>query len=152
MDDDTTIDDVISITDIQEPVDISTVTLPTDLYSSPSYTVSLSSTSSYYSSIGVIGGGLSPSGSFLYSNGSNSNPTWSNTIATTQSTNSIDVKGDASFDGDILWKGQSLGKMIEAIHDRLAILQPDPAKLEKYAALKKAYDHYKLMEKLIGED
>ena len=42
--------------------------------------------------------------------------------------------------------------MLESIEDRLAILQPDPAKLEKFAALKKAYDHYKLMEKLIGDD
>jgi hypothetical protein len=148
MDDDSTIDDIISITDTGNTIDIGT-------YSLPSYTtVSLSSTSSYYSSIGVTAGtglGTSASSSFLYSNGSN--PTWgNNTISTTQSTNSIDVKGDASFEGDILWKGKSLGKMIEAINDRLAILQPDPAKLEKYAALKKAYDHYKLMEKLVQED
>ena len=98
-----------------------------------------------------LASGSSPSGSYMYSNGSN--PTWGNTvISTSPSTNSIDIKGDANFDGDILWKGQSLGKMIESINDRLAILHPDPAKLEKYAALKKAYDHYKLMEKLIGED
>ena len=65
----------------------------------------------------------------------------------------LDVKGDAKFDGDIKWKGRSLGKLLESIEDRLAILaEPDPVKLEKYAALKKAYDHYKLMEKLIGEE
>jgi hypothetical protein len=65
----------------------------------------------------------------------------------------LHVKDDAEFDGDIKWKGRSLGKLLEKIEDRLAILaEPDPVKLEKYAALKKAYDHYKLMEKLIGED
>ena len=65
----------------------------------------------------------------------------------------LDVRGDATFEGDIKWKGRSLGKLLESIEDRLAILaEPDPAKLEKYAALKKAYEHYKLMEKLIGEE
>jgi hypothetical protein len=65
----------------------------------------------------------------------------------------LDVKGDATFEGDIKWKGRSLVKLLESIEDRLAILQePSPAKLEKYAALKKAYDHYKTLERLIGED
>lgn len=89
------------------------------------------------------------SGSVLISNGNT--PAWS-AITTSPSSNSIDVKGDANFEGDIKWKGQSLSKMIESINDRLAILQPDPAKLEKYEALKKAYDHYKLLEKLIGDE
>jgi hypothetical protein len=63
------------------------------------------------------------------------------------------VKSDAEFEGDIKWKGRSLGKLLEGIEDRLALLpDPDPKKLEKFAALKKAYDHYKLMEKLIGDD
>jgi hypothetical protein len=57
------------------------------------------------------------------------------------------------FDGDIKWKGRSLGKLLQGIEDRLAILQePSPEKLEKFAALKKAYDHYKTLERLIGED
>jgi hypothetical protein len=66
---------------------------------------------------------------------------------------SLDVRGDATFDGDIKWKGRSLGKLLETIESRLAILQePSPEKLEKYAALKKAYEHYKTLERLIGED
>jgi hypothetical protein len=74
------------------------------------------------------------------------------TGATINSNPGLHVTSDAAFDGDIKWKGRSLGKLLEKIEDRLAILSPDPAKLEKYEALKKAYDHYKLMEKLIGED
>ena len=54
--------------------------------------------------------------------------------------------------GDIQWNGRSLTEMLKTIEDRLAILVPDPAKLEKYEALRKAYDHYILLEKLIGED
>lgn len=54
---------------------------------------------------------------------------------------------------DIILNGKSLAKLLESIEDRLAILiDPDPAKLEKYAALKKAYDNYKLLEKLINEE
>ena len=38
------------------------------------------------------------------------------------------------------------------MEERLAILVPDPVKMEKFEALKKAYDHYKLMEKLCQEE
>ena len=69
-----------------------------------------------------------------------------------QQKTALKVSGDADFEGDVTLKGQSLSKTLEAIQDRLAILQPDPKKLEKYEALKKAYDHYKLMEKLLKED
>jgi hypothetical protein len=58
------------------------------------------------------------------------------------------VKGDADFEGDVTIKGVSLVKMLEDIQKRLAILVPDPAKLEHFAALKKAYDHYKVLEAL----
>jgi hypothetical protein len=37
------------------------------------------------------------------------------------------------------------------MEERLAILVPDPKKLEQFAALKKAYEHYKLMEQLCQE-
>ena len=96
----------------------------------------------YTSSIGANTGG-----SFLYSNGTN--PSWS----TITSNPGLHVKDDAIFEGDIKWKGRSLGKLLGAIEDRLAILQePDPEKLEKFAALKKAYDHYKTLERLIGDE
>ena len=39
---------------------------------------------------------------------------------------------------------------LKTIEDRLAILVPDPEKLEKWEALKEAYDHYKSLEGLIG--
>jgi hypothetical protein len=90
--------------------------------------------------------GATTGGSFLYSNGTS--PTWS--INTNPG---LHVKADAEFEGDIKWKGRSLGKLLEAIEDRLAILpDPSPEKLEKFAALKKAYDHYKTLERLIGDD
>lgn len=66
--------------------------------------------------------------------------------------NSLDVKGNANFEGDLKIKGKSILETLEKIESRLAILQPDPAKLEKYEALRKAYEHYKLLEKLVQEN
>jgi len=84
-------------------------------------------------------------GAYLYSN--STAPTW------TTSNPGLHVQGDANFESDIKWKGRSLGKLMEKIEDRLAILQePDAEKLEKFAALKKAYDHYKTLERLIGDE
>jgi hypothetical protein len=91
------------------------------------------------------GVGNGSSGQYLYSNGTSG--TWA-----TSSKSGLTVTGDADFEGDVKIKGVSLAKLIEQIQDRLAILVPDPAKLEKYEALKKAYNHYKLLEKLIGDD
>lgn len=58
----------------------------------------------------------------------------------------LDAKSDIKFDG------QSLKETLWAIQDRLAILVPDPIKMEKYAALKAAYEHYKMLERLCNED
>jgi hypothetical protein len=52
---------------------------------------------------------------------------------------------------DIKIDGKSLKNFMDKMEERLAILVPDPAKLEKFEALKKAYEHYKLMEQLCQE-
>lgn len=59
---------------------------------------------------------------------------------------------DLSDKADIKFGDQSLKEFMKTVSDRLAILVPDPAKLEKYAALKQAYEHYKLLEALINDD
>jgi hypothetical protein len=43
---------------------------------------------------------------------------------------------------------RSLLAFMKTMEERLAILVPDPKKLEKFEALKKAYEHYKTMESL----
>jgi hypothetical protein len=107
-------------------------------------------------------GGSGGSGSYTIAAGGSGG-----TIYTTNNTNTINpyimtnngntpgitVKGNAEFDGNVKIKGRDVSKLFEKIEDRLAILmEPDPAKLEKFVALKKAYDHYKLLEKLIGDE
>jgi hypothetical protein len=52
---------------------------------------------------------------------------------------------------DIKVDGKSLKEFMNKMEQRLAILVPDPKKLEQFAALKKAYEHYKLMESLCQE-
>lgn len=64
------------------------------------------------------------------------------------SSNGIDMASGT----DIKIDGKSLKSFMDKMEERLAILVPDPNKLEKFEALKKAYEHYKLMEKLCQEE
>jgi len=64
---------------------------------------------------------------------------------------SMRCDGDFDCGGELRIKGRSIGELLNKIEDRLAILVPDEEKLKKFEALRKAYDHYKLMEKLCGE-
>jgi hypothetical protein len=49
---------------------------------------------------------------------------------------------------DITIGNKSLKTFMDTMEKRMAILQPDPRKLEKFEALKKAYEHYKHLEAL----
>lgn len=115
------------------------------------------SATTYTINTGAGVGGVS--GSTLISNGAGSGYNWGTTaspyITTTTSTGTptLQVTGDADFQGDVKIKGHSIVKVLEKIEDRFAILMdPDPEKLKKFQALKKAYDNYKLMEKLCIEE
>ena len=55
-------------------------------------------------------------------------------------------------EGDIKIGGRSLKTFMDTMEKRMAILQPDPAKLEKFEALQKAYEHYKHLERLCELD
>lgn len=103
------------------------------------------------SSIGAQGS------SYTISTAAGSNGTWNaspyifttnNTSAVNVSNAGLHVTSDAEFDGDIKWKGRSLGDLLTTIEKRLSILTPDPAKLEHFEALQKAYQHYKTLEAL----
>ena len=80
--------------------------------------------------------------------GTYSTSPWQNLTMTNNHQSSLNVKGDAEFEGKVKINGQDLGKFMETISKRLAILVPNPEKLEHFAALKKAYDHYKTLEAL----
>lgn len=56
-----------------------------------------------------------------------------------------------SEESDIMIGNASLKEFMKNVNDRLCILTADLEKNEKFAALKIAYEHYKLMEQLCQE-
>jgi hypothetical protein len=73
--------------------------------------------------------------------------------AITPNTVNISTSGIEMAAGtDIKIDGQSLKEFMKKMEQRLAILVPDPNKLEKFEALKKAYEHYKTMESLCFDE
>ena len=125
--------------------------------------------SDQYSNINTI---TLPSSTFTYGgatvggittiNNINSNSQWttgtsgysiSPNYGPSPSTVSINTTGIEMAAGtDIKIDGQSLKEFMKKMEQRLAILVPDPIKLEKFEALKKAYEHYKTMESLFFDE
>lgn len=126
-----------------------TITVPSTDLDPLLYTIDMTQANFNYGTVTISS--TASSGAFLTSAGMNGS-SWS-TVSNNYSQPSLKVTGNADFDGDVTIQGHSVVKLLKSIEDRLAILQdPSPEKLEKYAALKKAYDHYKTLERLIGED
>ena len=124
--------------DLEIEIDYKTITIESaDIWKDTMLTSSILGPYPSYN-IGATG-----SSSSNYSYITNGTGSW-NTI----SNPGLTCSGDANFEGDVKIKGVSIAKTLEDINKRLAILVPDPAKLEHFAALKKAYDHYKLLEAL----
>ena len=105
----------------------------------------------------IVGAQGSSQGSYTISTGAGANGTWGTNpyIFSTNNTSignitgaGLHVSSDAEFEGDIKWKGRSLGDLLMTIEKRLSILVPDPEKLEHFEALQKAYKHYKTLEAL----
>lgn len=92
---------------------------------------------------------IGTAGSIFTTNGTgNSMWTTSPYIATGSTPSSVQIKGDAEFEGKVMINKRDLGEFMETMSKRLAILIPDPKKLEHFKALQKAYDHYKTLEAL----
>ncbi len=64
---------------------------------------------------------------------------------------SLHVRGDADFEGDIKLKGKSLSDTLDKIEERLAILHPNEKLEAKWEELKKLGDAYRALEKDIQE-
>ena len=115
-----------------------TITIDTsNMYSSNTITLPSTTINSGYT-IGSAGGNYYTTGSYTANN-------------TSPSVNITSGGIDMAAGTDITVDGKSLKEFMNKMEERLAILVPDPAKLEQFAALKKAYEHYKLMEKLCQE-
>ena len=64
---------------------------------------------------------------------------------------SIQVKGDAEFDGEVTIKGKNIADMFAKIEERLAILHPNPELEDKWDELKELAKRYKELEQEIIE-
>jgi hypothetical protein len=111
-----------------------TITLPSTTISNGGYTI----------------GSTGTSGQFYTSTGTG-HYNWNNVATTSPGVNISNTGIDMAAGTDITVAGKSLKEFMNKMEERLAILVPDPAKLEKFEALKKAYEHYKLMESLCQE-
>lgn len=78
-------------------------------------------------------------------------PYSSGTYTSAGTSNALSVTGDADIKGKLTVGGRDVLALLDKIQDRLAILVPDPDLLEKYEALKQAYNQYKLLEALCVE-
>jgi hypothetical protein len=123
--------------------------------------------SDQYSSINTItlptityGGVGATLGGITTINNINNSATWatgtgSYTLNNTITPNTVNIGKDGidmAAGTDIKIDGKSLKEFMVKMEQRLAILVPDPAKLEKFKALKKAYEHYKTMESLCFDE
>jgi hypothetical protein len=112
-------------------------------------TVNLSGSagSSTYS-IGASGYNYTNSG--IYTTTASPSLNWASLNPNKVQLNSSGIEMDE--DCDITIGGRSMKKLLESIEQRLAILVPDPKKLERYEALQQAYEHYRTLEALCNEE
>lgn len=110
-----------------------------------SYTIPVNQTSATSITIGGTGGGGISGGISgpIYTTAS----TWGNSNSGT-----VQIKGNAVFEGDIKWKGRDMQEWFESVESRLGMLQPNPkleAEWDELADLRRQYVELekKLLEK-----
>jgi hypothetical protein len=64
---------------------------------------------------------------------------------------SLQVKGDANFEGEVSIKGKNIAEMFAKIEERLAILHPNPELEDRWDELKELGKRYKELEAEIIE-
>jgi len=77
----------------------------------------------------------------------------SNVISTDPSLkgNTLSVKGNAEFEGEVTIKGKSLTTTLDKIEERLAILHPNPELEDRWDELKELGKRYKELEQELLE-
>lgn len=105
---------------------------------------------------GIAGGGgsgtagLGGAGSYTFTNNGSGGAGW-DTWNTNIKPGSLQVRGDAEFEGDVKINGKSIAETLDKIEQRLAILHPNEKLEERWEELKKLGDAYRTLEKDIIE-
>ena len=109
-------------------------------------TITTNNTGTAYIPSTVVGGG----GTYYSSGVGTSGPMWT---TTTQNAN-VKITGNnptITTDKNSI-NLDEVADLVKILKERLLVIIPDFEKHEKYAALKKAYDHYKLIEAMVQEE
>jgi len=110
-------------------------------------TITTNNTGTAYIPSTVVGG----AGTYYSSGVGSSGPMW--TTNTTQNAN-VKITGNnptIHTDKNSI-NLDEVADLVKILKERLLVIIPDFEKHEKYAALKKAYDHYKLIEAMAQEE
>ena len=93
-----------------------------------------------------VGGGSITTPITVTGGGAGSGYTWAS--PNSKSNGTIKLEGS---DADIFVQGKSMKAWMDAVEQRLCILEPKPELLKKYKALEQAYEHYKTLEAILYE-
>jgi hypothetical protein len=113
---------------------------PTHITTMASQTVVTIPNATYATSAGGGGG--------VYTTNGTNSPFWNDTISISNITtpNTLQVKGDAEFEGEVKIKGKSLTDTLSKLEERLAILHPNEKLEEKWVKLKELRKQYQELE------
>lgn len=102
--------------------------------------------------IGAVGSTLT-SGGYTVAGSNGSSLSWADTISVSNDIKggSLQVKGNAEFEGDVTIKGKSIRDSLDRIEERLAILRPNEELEEKWENLRGLRKMYMELEAEIIE-
>ena len=136
---------------------LSITSLPSaPLISVPPTSVNTITNAGVFGSTGLYG--ITYSGGGIHGVGTSASPVWTNTTTsggypiTPPTQQTMSVKGDATFEGDIKIKGKSLTDTLDRIEQRLGILHPNEELEEIWTELKELGDRYRELVKNIPEE
>jgi hypothetical protein len=96
--------------------------------------------------------GASGSNAYTYTTtGTSTNYAWNTASTTTSIENTLQVKGDSEFEGDITVRGRSLTEFMDSVEQRLNILRPNPALESEWDQLRELGEQYRELERQLTE-
>ena len=111
-----------------------------------SYSTPMLTTNTTTGNVFTAGNGGGGSSSIYYTNTIGATNLSTDVIIGSNGTSTLQVKGDAAFEGDIKLKGKSLDETLTKIEERLAILHANPKLEEKWEKLKELGKQYRELE------
>jgi len=111
-----------------------------------SYSTPMLTTNTTTGNVFTAGNGGGGSSSIYYTNTIGATNLSTDVIIGSNGTSTLQVKGDAEFEGDIKLNGKSLDETLTKIEERLAILHANPKLEEKWEKLKELGKQYRELE------